>query len=175
VPFLVLFFSLIFHVIAYLFYVFPFVHRISPCIMHMLLFPSCCLFPHCLIDRLTCVFTFLYTDIYAFHPIAVSYSITLSSRPFMYLYSGISHIARNIIIIALDIFARLPASLRWFAIPPIPTYIIHLGIHAVPTTYPTFLIDSSGHRRPSGRMPIVSTQTSSCSPCPCLPQLHFDP
>ena len=24
-------------------------------------------------------------------------------------------------------------------------------------------------------MPIVSTQTSSCSACPCLPQLHFDP
>jgi len=61
---LVLLFSLIFHVIAYRFYVFPFlllfVHRISPCIMHMLLFPSCCLFPHCLIHRLTCVFVSLF-------------------------------------------------------------------------------------------------------------------
>ena len=131
-PFLCSFFF-IFHVIAYRFYVFPFlllfVYRISPCNMHMLLFPSCCLFPHCLIHRLTCVFTFLYTDIH-------SYSITLSSRPFMYLYSGISPIARNIIIIALDIFALAYLhSLRWFAIPPIPTYIIHLGIHAVPTTH----------------------------------------
>jgi len=52
----------------------------------------------------------------------------------MYLYSGISHIARNIIIIALTIFARLPAHTPLVTQSHLYLRIyFHLGIHAVLT------------------------------------------
>jgi len=58
----------------------------------------------------------------------------------MYLYSGISHIARNIIIIALDIFARLPRFTPLVRYPTY-TYVYYSPRYSCcPNTYPTFLI-----------------------------------